>query len=283
MLAQTAHAYWIKEAFPDGKGEVVMTLDSSGTGKIWSLADGKLLQTINKKDPEWSIKLLRYKIQHPDYKESGYTFDFEDMKNADSFYYAFKTNGELVTRIRCGNGTGSGFARNRASGKIATMNQDKGVTKVFITDLAMPNGPNMRGARKELATIVTERFYPYFSNKGLWVFSANGGFLINVASGAVTSLSKDCCGQIGTYWSFNAEETAVALSKDNQQMLTIDAPTGKTLRKLEVPGSIHQTDYEIYPCSDGKSFVYAAGYATKTSPLTKAWLVTEGKVIQLKD
>ncbi len=283
VLAQSAHTYWIKEAFPDGKGEVVMTLDSSGTGKIWSLTDGKLLQTINKKDPEWAIKLLRYKIQHTDYTQSGYTYDFEDLKAPDSFYYAFKTNGELVTRLRCASGTGSGFARNRASGRIATMNKDDGKTTVFITDISLPNGPGMRGQKRELATIPTDRFYPYFSHKGTWVFSLAGGTIINVATGAVTRLSKDFLGQKGASWTFNAEETTVSLTKDNEKMLVIDAATGKKLSELEVPRNIRQDDYEVYPCSDGKSFVYAAGYVTKSNPLTRAWLVTEGKVTELKD
>lgn len=284
VFAQGAHAYWIKEAYPDGKGEVVMTLDSSGVGKIWSLPDGKLLQTINKKDPDWAIKLLRYKIQHPDYKESGYTYDFEDLKAPDSFYYAFKTNGELVTRILCKTSTGSGHARNRITGKIATMNKEKGITTVFITDISMPNGPNMRGQRTVLATLPTELFYPYFSNKGTWVCSIqSGGFLINVLSGAITRLSEDCCGQKFSRWSFNTDETTVSISKNDEKMVLIDAASGKRISEINVPSDIRRADYMVYPCSDGNSFIYSAGYSTQNASRNKAWLVTLGKVIELTD
>ena len=283
LLAQTAHTYRIRDAFPDGKGEVIMTLDSAGTGKIWSIADGKLLQTINKKSPDWAIKLLRYKIQHPDYKESGYTEDAEDQ-TADSITSAYKTNGEVVLRLRTGRWWGES-ARNRASGKIATFGSDKGVAKIWITDLAAPTGPNRHGVRKELAVTSAEYFHPYFSNKGEWLLCPVSGTLVNVPSGALMRLDTSCSGPefFNSSFYFNADETTISISKKEEKMLVLSAATGKQVKEYAVPQSIRQAGRKIHPASDGKSFIYAPAYSGSTASPNRAWLVKEGQAIELVD
>lgn len=280
---RTAHSSRIEGAYPDGKGEVMVTLDEKGNAKFWSLKDGSLLTTVNKETPEWNIKILRYRVQHYDFLGRGLSQDWEEFSKIDSFWSAFKASGEVVTRVRLGPNSNPSFEQHRPSGKIV-VNTRSGFPDNLKTQIHMvtpvPGAANKRGNLKRIAE-VEGWSYAYFSHKGTWLWLSRCGMLVHTETGKVVDYGK-LPPKVNDYkYAFNADETQLSMiTKDG--MIVIDIATGKQIREVSLPRKIRQEkDFNMYPCSDGASFVYA-GSKAGTIP-GRAWLVKESGATELVD
>lgn len=276
----TAHDFNIQKAWPDSKGETMMTMDTSGMAKIWSLQNGKLIFKINKADPDFYVKMIRYKIQHPTMKNAGETFDFEDL-DTDSLIYAFKTNDEVVLRFCFKKGTIDGFDRNRILGQVAVFGSVKGDGTVYLVKLVDPATPDKRGVPITKFQYKAEYIHPEFSCKGNWLYDPHNGRILFPITGKVTELDKKYRERnfSDMSWAAEPEEKFVSVAENNERMLVFDVTTGKKIASIAVPKELLKPNMKIYPASDGKSFIYTSVYQQGK----KAWLVSEKIVVELVD
>lgn len=279
-VAQT-HSANIANAFSDLRGQVAMTIDAQKEAKIWNLADGKLLATVDKTSVEWPVKLLRYKINHDDYTKRGETVT---MLKSGSRCFSFNDNVVAYTEAK------GSYAWHHDS-RLIFETDFKNNQLILYRMERKPDTANFVNVQLGNSWLVLpDVYYPDFSPKNKWLIARTPNdreldFLINPQTGAVVrfdpsikimtnNLAKPC---------FNEDETQLAITTENG-IAVLDAVTGKSIKEIKLPKKIREkANYIIYPMSDMKSFIYTGVqiYSNQKEGTNKAWLVNESGAILL--
>lgn len=282
IQAQNAHSNIIDEAFADLRGQVLMTFDRGDTAKVWNIADGKLLVTFSKNSTEWNTKLLRYKINHPDYTLSGSSTEItKDARGVWSSIYTL--NNQVVGIHKPGKGR---ISWNLPSRKAVEF--DAGNNTTIINAITFPAaGSEDKNVTAKILVKLPYYSYPEFSPKGTWLFGSYPGELIHPETGVVTEIPADIkmlTNQVAQY-AFSADESLLAVSTENG-IAIIETATAKLVKEIKIPKKIKEKEgYTIYPLSDMQSFVYTGGRYdwSGKGDTKKAWLVKESGAIELVD
>ncbi len=298
---RTAHASPIIQTFVNDATEVIETQDT-GTAKFWGVADGSLLHSLPMKSPEYAIKHLR--LIKPRKTPRSYTAEGEEIKYTYTYATAdtintttiFKNDVRIMSVDFPKGSYQGGIALCASKNKFLFYFLKGGFARYYIVNALDPNDANGHWKGTLLATLPIEQHQsPEFSDLGDWIIEKCDGYIINTATGAFSRVPPEARAPL-TNMTYRTVNISYVLSADESRIVYgtksgivhVETATGKLLGTYAVPAHILQPEwtYMVHPCHDGKTFVYATNYGnvqgTKINP-RRAWLVKEGKAIELVD
>ncbi len=288
---KTAHSTPVLNVFVDKRSEVVETQDSA-IAKFWAVADGSLLAAVPIKTPEYAAKRLRLMKGMKNPKADGTigpkkTFDHKYTWTDNDYTHWAGIDGVPVTSVTFPKGKDKGGAidKHQNAGKILAHFTDGGQTKLYLIDEKDANDASGHWKGQLLATYPSgSGANPAFSESAAWIVDTYTGVVVNAKTGTWVNVPANVHSRLNSDPLTYSSDDATALYGRPDGMYCVDMASGKLVSSLAVPAAIRQKEgYLVYPCRDGKSFVYSGTWWESAHPTKHAWLVKEGKAIELVD